>query len=98
MSMNTIARAAILAFAVATAAPVLADGPAADATGQQVRVLLNHAPALHADLLQVEVEGQTVYIRGIVDSQVEATEIDSVISALPGARIVNATVVADLGA
>jgi len=97
MSMSTIAKAAILAFTVAAAAPVLADGPA-DAAGQQVRVLLNHSPALHADLLQVEVEGQTVYIRGIVDSQVEATEIDSVISALPGARIVNATVVADLGA
>jgi len=98
MSMNTIARAAILAFAVATAAPVLADGPAADAAGQQVRVLLNHSPALHADLLQVEVEGQTVYIRGIVESLVESNEIDTVITALPGASIVNATVVADIGA
>jgi len=96
MSTINVAKAAILAIAVAAAAPVLAETPA-DAASQQVRVLLNHEAALHADALQVQVEGQTVYIHGSVDSQLESSEIDSVANAVPGASIVNATVVTGAG-
>ncbi|GEM_PF-4007712 len=94
MSMINVARAAILA--VAAAAPVLAETPA-DAASQQVRVLLKHEAALKADVLQVQVVGQTVYVRGVVDSQLESDEVDSVATAIPGAHVVNATVVTGAG-
>ena len=95
MSTINVAKAAILAIAVA-ATPVLAETPA-DAASQQVRVLLKHEAALKADVLQVQVVGQTVYIRGAVDSQLESNEVDSVATAIPGAHVVNATIVTGAG-
>ncbi len=70
----------------------------ADEAGHQLQTLLARSAALHADMLQVRVEGQTIYIRGLVDSRLEYSEIDSLIVAVPGAHIVNETVVSDTGA
>jgi len=86
--------AAALAATVA-AVPALAD-TAADAAGE-VRALLTHSPALQADGLQVEIEGNLIYIRGVVDTQLEYNQIEALAGRLPGARIVNSTAVAGSG-
>lgn len=96
MSIVTHAKAAFLALSVVAATPVLAASPA-ETAGQRVQTLIKHDAALQADLLQVAVEGQTVYIRGVVDSSLEAREIDSLIGTVGDARIVNATIVTNFG-
>lgn len=95
--MRIVNYVAAAALAASIAAPALAENPAAAAVSQQVQLLLKHAPALQADVLRVDIEGQTVYVRGVVDSQLEYTQLDSLITAVPEVHIVNATVVIDGG-
>lgn len=89
----------VLAIAVIAApmAPVLANSLVDGTTTEQIRQLLNQAPELHADMLRVDVEGGTIYIRGAVDTLIESAKIDALASSVPGYTIVNATDVVSAG-
>lgn len=87
-SITATALAALIA-----ATPALAATPA-DNAANQVHLLLAHSPALQADLLQVQIQDQTVYIRGTVDTEVEHRLIDQLISDIGTVAVVNSTTVA----
>jgi len=93
---NSIHAAALAITVTATPVLALADGTA-DTVGE-IRTLLEHSPALRADVLQIAVQGQTVYIHGIVDSQLEYTQVEALAASVGNAHVVNATVIASGGA